>query len=293
MKKIILSGLLLGSVGVASEMDRNFDGYNYFAVGIEHFKYTEKFIYTFNGVYTAPSGKTYLKGEQVAVKSKIDVTNPVYISGGLIRFSDKWDLSMDLASTLKPNVTQEEWLDRGNDSVIVNNYATIMSNSLKFLLHYKLTNQHRLTAGVSYILNIFKRFNDPDAGTTTLVEETSTSAILNIGYWFESNTAALDGFRIKYEITAGLPVYQNVTNTAAPDLKYDNTAGFNFDTSLYVGYKVYKGLEIGLFGSYYYMYRDGETKTITDSDGKSQDVIWPTNITQNLKTGLQVTWKFK
>jgi len=285
MKKLLVLSLVAGSLLYAG--NRNFDGYSYFSIGAENFKYTEKFIYTFTSSYTAENGKTYLKGEQVAIKSKVNVTSPVYLSGGLIKFNDKWDLSMDFASTLKPNTTTEEWLDRGDDTTIVKNYATIMSNSMKFLLHYKLTNQHRLTFGFSYILNTFKRFNDPDAGTTQLVEETSATATLDVGYWFESATAAKKGFRIKYELTAGLPVYQDLQNTAAPELTFDNATGFNLDTSLYMGYTLFRGLEMGVFGNYSYMYRDGETKTYN-----GQTVIWPTNITQSLRGGLQVTWKF-
>jgi len=288
MKKLALISIA-AVTALFAQTDRSFDGYSYFAIGAENFQYTEKFIYTVNTTFTGENGKVYLKGEQVAIKSKINVTSPVYLSGGLIRFNDKWDLSMDFASTLKPNTTSEEWLDRGDDSVIVNNYATIMSNSMKFLMHYKLTNEHRLTFGFSYILNTFKRFNNPDdAQSTQLVEETSSTAVLDVGYWFESNTAAKNGFRIKYELTAGLPVYQDLKNTAAPDLTFDNADGFNLDTSLYVGYTLFRGLEMGLFTNYSYMYRSGETKT----DPKYGTVIWPTNITQSLRGGLQVTWKF-
>ncbi|WP_456480707.1 hypothetical protein [Nautilia sp.] len=288
MKRLLLLSLIASSaLFAANSDDRNFDGYSYFAMGVENFRYTEKFIYTFNSTYVSPSGKTYLKGQQVAVKSKVNVNSPVYLSGGVIRFNPKWDLSMDFASTLKPNQTTEDWLDRGDDSVITTNYATIMSNSMKFLLHYKLTNQHRLTFGFSYILNTFKRYNEPNSGTTQLVEETSSTATLDVGYWFESNTAAKNGFRIKYEITAGLPVYQDLKNTAAPGLSFNNTSGFNLDTSLYIGYTLLNGLEMGVFGNYSYMYRDGETKQYN-----GQTVIWPTNITQSLRGGLQVTWKF-
>jgi len=151
----------------------------------------------------------------------------------------------------------------------------------------KLTNEHRLTFGFSYILNTFKRFNDPDAKMTQLVEETSATATLDIGYWFESNTAAKEGLRIKYELTAGIPVYQDVENTAAPELSFNKAQGFNLDTSLGIGYTLFRGLELGVFANYSYMYRDGETK-----EYKGQTVIWPTNITQSLRGGLQVTWKF-
>ena len=286
MKKSLLLSLALSSLLFGAE--RNFDGYSYFAVGVENFSYSEKFIYTFANSYTSPSGKTYLPNQQVAIKSKINVNSPVYLSGGLIRFNDKWDLSMDFASTLKPNTTTEEWLNRGDDTTILSNYATIMSNSMKFLLHYKLTNEHRITFGFSYILNAFKRFDDPDTSTTTdLVEETSSTATLNLGYWFESNTAAKKGFRIKYQITGCFPVYQDLQNTAAPNLTFDNTTGFNFDTSIYFGYTLFKGFEAGIFTDYSYMYREGETKTYKD-----KTVIWPTNITQSIRGGLQVTWKF-
>jgi hypothetical protein len=286
MKKI----LILSSIAAITlfAADRNFDGYSYFATGVQHFEYTEKFIYTFKNAYVGENGKTYPKNSNVAIKSKLDVTNPVYMSGSLIRFTNNWDLSMDFASTLKPNETTEKWLDRGDDSTIVSNYATIMSNSMKFLLHYKFTNLHRVTFGFSYFLNTFKRYNDPSKSETQyLVEETSSTLVLNLGYWFESNTAALEGLRIKFNIEGGLPVYQNVKNTAAPSLTFNKTSGYNLSTGLTVGYTLFRGLEIDLFTNYSYMYRDGETK---HENGKT--IIWPTNITQSLDGGLQVTWKF-
>jgi len=287
MKKFLSLALIGASLFAA---DRNFDGYSYFAIGVENFKYTEKFVYTFSGYFTSPySGKTYPKNSEIAVKSKINVSSPVYLSGSLVRLNDKFDLSMDFTSTLKPNTTTEEWLDRSDDSVIVKNYATIMSNSMRFLLHYKLSNLHRLTTGFSYVLNTFKRFNNPDAGTTQLVEETTATATFDLGYWFESNTAGKNrnDLRFKYEITFGIPFYENVQNTAAPGITFTNKAGFNLDTSVYFGYTILKGLEVGLFSSYSYMYRDGGEKSY--NGGK---VIWPTNITQALRGGLQVSWKF-
>jgi len=286
MKKILtLSTVLISSLFAVN--NGNFDGYSYFTIGFENFKYSEKFIYTFQSTFKGDNGKVYVKDSSVAVKSKLNTTSPVYLSGGLIRFNDKWDLSMDFVSTLKPNVAEEEWLDRGDDSTITTNYATIMSNSMKFLMHYKITNNHRFTFGFNYILNIFKRFNNPDAGTTQLVEETTSTLVADIGYWFESNSAA-KGLRIKYELTGGIPIYENVENTAAPELEFNKAKGFNLDTSVYVGYTVYKGVELGIFGSYSYMYRDGDEKNY-----KNQKVIWPTNITQALRGGLQVTWKFR
>jgi len=287
MKKLLTLSVIAACAFAGNVKDRNFDGYSYFAVGIEHFEYNEKFIYQFKNAYIGENGKTYPAKSTVAVKSKLSVTNPVYLSGGLIRFTPKWDLSMDFASTLKPNETTEKWLDRGDDSTIMSNYATIMSNSMKFLLHYKFTNVHRLTFGFSYYLNTFKRYNNPDESTTQLVEETTSTLVLNLGYWFESNTAAKDGFRIKFNIEGGLPVYENVKNTAAPSVTFSKPTGFNFSSGLSVGYTLFRGLEMGLFTNYSYMYRDGDTKYVNGNK-----IIWPTNITQSLQGGLQVVWKF-
>ena len=289
MKKLLILSLSAAALLASTSKERNFDGYNYFAVGIEHFEYTEKFIYTFKSAYVGENGKTYPANSNVALKSKLNITQPVYLSGGLIRLNKKWDLSMDFSSTLKPNETTEKWLDRGDDSTIMSNYATITSNSMKFLMQYKLTNVHRLTFGFSYFLNSFKRYNNPEDASASqyLVEETTSSLVLNLGYWFESNTAAKNGFRIKFNIEGGLPVYEDVTNTAAPSLTFDNTTGFNFSSGLSVGYTLFKGVEMDLFTNYYYMYRDGQTKHLNN-----KTIIWPTNITQNFQGGLQFTWKF-
>jgi len=287
MKKILIISIAAACAFAANIKDRNFDGYSYFAVGMEHFEYNEKFIYTFKNAYQGENGKIYTANSNVAVKSDLSITQPVYLSGGLIRFNPKWDLSMDFSSTLKPNEAKEKWLDRGDDSTILSNYATIMSNSMKFLLQYKLTNMHRLTFGFSYFLNTFKRYNNPNQQTSQyLVEETASTLVLNLGYWFESNTAAKDGLRIKFNVEGGLPIYENVTNTAAPSLTFNNTTGFNFSTGLSVGYTIFRGVELDLFSNYLYMYRDGQTKNLNGNK-----VIWPTNITQELQGGLQVTWK--
>ena len=287
MKKTILLSVIAISSLIANE--RNFDGYSYFAVGIENFSYTEKFIYTFKNTYEGENGKTYPKNSNVAIKSQLTLSQPVYLSGGLVRLNNNWDLSMDFSSTLKPNEATEKWLDRGDDTTIVSNYATIMSNSMKFLLHYKFTNLHRVTFGFNYFLNTFKRYNDPEDSATSqyLVEETTSTLVLNLGYWFESNTAGKDGFRIKFNVEGGLPVYQNVTNTVAPNITFNKSSGYNINTGLTIGYPILKGLELGLFTNYSYMYRDGDKKEV---DGKT--IIWPTNITQNIQGGLQFTWKF-
>ena len=288
MKKLLALSLTTAALLASGTKDRNFDGYSYFAVGLEHFEYTEKFIYQFKNAFIGQNGKVYPANSNVALKSKLNITQPVYLSGGLIRFNNRWDLSMDFSSTLKPNQAKEEWLDRGDDSTIMSNYATIASNSMRFLMQYKLTNVHRITFGFSYFLNSFKRYNNPeDKGSQYLVEETASTLALDLGYWFESNTAAKDGWRIKFNVEGGLPVYENVTNTAVPSLTFNGATGFNFSSGLSVGYTLFRGLEMDLFSNYYYMYRNGQTK-----HSRTQTIIWPTNITQNLQGGLQFTWKF-
>ena len=288
MKKILLLGsLVLSSMAYDSSM---YKGYSYFGAGVEKFTYSEKFLYTFRTPYKGDNGRQYKTDEKVAVKSESKSTNIVYVSGGLIEMTPKWDLSMDFASTLKPQIVDEEWNDRSDDSTIMKNNSTIFSNSMTFLLHYKLTDNHRITFGANYILNVFKRFSDPDEnGNQDLTEETVATLMADIGYWFESAPVTRsEGFRLKYNLTFGLPIYENVTNTGAPGVEITDTAGYNIDTSVYVGYTLFKGLEVGVFTSYSYMYRDGDT-----TNYKGQQIIWPTNITQAVRGGLQVAWKFE
>ena len=91
--KILKSSLLaltLSSVLVADNYE-----YSYFGVGNETFNYSEI---------------GHKNSTNVNFKSEAKTSSPVYKSGTVLQFMDKFVLSMDLMTTLSQSETTENWI---------------------------------------------------------------------------------------------------------------------------------------------------------------------------------------
>ena len=275
MKKGILKLLALAAVfNISWAGEPGFDGYSYMAVGLNNVKYKEE-VTTLSG--------THVNSEAVS-------TDIYYITGGLVRLSDRYDFSYDLASTLYPNDLDEDVYING---IYQTNKADILLNNMTFLLHYKLTNSHRIVGGVQYVLNTYKRFDfisDPNQG---VVEERSASLIVNGGYWYESSPAAVKGLRITVKALIGLPVWQKTTNTNITAVDFSDAGGYNGQLSLWFNYTVFPGLEIGAGIGYDYMYREGGGPKQAVISGTVRNIYWPENTTETLYGAFCVTWNFR
>ncbi len=269
--------------------DGKYDGYSYFSVGMQNITYKEKFFSTTSNAN---------------VNSIAEATSPVYISGGLMRVNDQYDFSMDIASTMLPSKSDEEWKIGG--ALAQTNSFDAMINSMAFLGHYKFTDNHRFVLGTTYTLNSYKRYTWKDETgkelpekTTDLVtgatiyapigltEERVATLYATTGYWYESIPHATKGqVRLKANALIGLPVWNQASNTAFEKMTFNSTSGYKFETNFYAGYPIISGLELGAFAGYSQQKKSG---TDVASDGHTK---WPENTLGIWQTGLSLVWNF-
>lgn len=276
MKKKLLLFIPLAAAVSLSAGERYFDGYSYAGIGFENAMYQETLFVPGLG----------------SVNSKAAVSSPVYSSGTLVNVNDRYDVSLDFSSTLLPSKTTEDW--NGPNGALQRNDYDLLTNNAMILVHYKITPQHRIVAGPGYTLNIFKRYNwvklDPIVSVPVgVIEERSASLSGTLGYWYESKTAAAEGWRFKGHALLGLPVWQQTNNTASGgDVVFNNVGGYNTDVSLYAGYTLFKGFEIGAFVGGNYQKRNGGSQF----DSLGNNVVWPKNRLTIYRGGLNAVWKF-
>jgi len=276
MKKLILTTLLPLAVFANAEGEK-YSSYNYFSIGSENIAYNEDI--------TTSSGDV--------VHSEAKATSPVYLSGMLGRVNDTFDFSIDMSSTLLPTQASETW--NVNSALAQQNQFDAMISSMQILGHYKMDNKNRVVFGPTYKLNSFKRYNfkdqygntllDSDGAKLGLIQERVATLYATVGYWFESGPhASADTIRYKLNAVFGLPIWNSASNTGFEKVTFNSTNGYKFEGNAYMGYPIYKGLELGLFAGYSYQKKSG---TDVASDGHTK---WPANNLTILQTGLSLVW---
>jgi len=259
---LILAAILAATVAGARDAE-SYDGYSYFSVGVQSMSYEEH-----NPTYD----------------SLAKVTNPIYRSGSLLKITDTIDISLDFLSTVVPNETEETWKKNGNP--FQTNKVQVIFSSIEGAVQYKVTQNHRLLAGFGYSLNSYKRY-DINRSTTTesVIEELISSLKFQVGYAYESRTAGIKGWRISGRAIAGLPIFQQATNTLFPGATFNDTEGYDLNALVSLGYTVYTGLEIGVYGGYNYSYKKG-----SQQEYQGGTLSWPENYFKSYEGGVQLSW---
>jgi len=281
MKKIVSLFVSLAlAVTLQAEEAEYYRGYNYISVGVQQIHYEERITLS-DGTY---------------VKSSADASSPVYISGSLIRINDKYDFSIDISSTLLPSQIDEKWYADG--AYVQKNKFDALITNMQFLGHYKVTDNHRLLFGALYKLDSFKRYDfrdtngNPILDATTgaklgLTEERVATLYAAIGYGYESAPFGVkNGFRFKGELIYAHALWSDATNTGFTEVSFDSINSYKVSASGYVGYTVYKNIEVGCFLSY-----SREEKNGVDV-ADDQHTKWPENTLDLLQGGLSVVWNF-
>ena len=275
MSKLHVLIIMFSLFGFSSNAfaEREFDGYSYLSIQYARTSYSENTNNRFNGK---------------KIKTNVEVTSPIYLSGGLFKINKSYDFSLDAKSTLMPQNDKEKWTA---DKKLQENDFDIMINDLQGLIHYKFTNRHRLVFGGGFNLNTFKRYNFESFNANVaeplgVVEERIAILSGRAGYVYESNTAALKGFRYRVSVIGGVPIWLAASNTYSNKVKFNDKGGYFGELGGYIGYAVMKNIEVGISASYNYMFLEGGEES---SDGAT--VEWPENKTKTLSMGLQLTWK--
>lgn len=255
------------------------DGYSYLRVAVQNMKYKEHYVY---------------KNDNGAIK-KGDVqendfsgTNIVYMGGGLSRINDQYDFSLDSISTLIPSEIDEKWT-LNQATINQKNRATIDFTQVNLLLHQKYGKHHRAVGGIEFKKLAFERYDydtiqdiPDDKLPLVNIRERLSSLSLDAGYWYESKSVGIGGIRYMTKALVKIPFWQKAENTAHPDITFSDVSGYDVELDGELAYTIYPNIELGLLGSYGYIYRTGQDKGT---------IHWPENTYTSYTTGLSVNWK--
>jgi len=277
---LVFFSIALAGNALADQIE--FDGYSYFVIGKESLNYQENPI-------------------SQGVSTDTSINNIAIRTGGLYPINDIMDFSIDTSTTLLPATAFETWSvnsDSSGDALraflpypnrpVQQNDFRLSTSSFQALAHYKHRDQFRSVYGVNFSLDSFKRFNwtTSQGGSVVLTEgavEEDTS-ILNavIGLDYESDGLARHGNRWQMRVLYLKPVWRNTLNTSNPKNTFTSTSGFGISIQGAYNFRIYKGIEVGIFSSYAYRYEDSEIQG---------NIELPKNTFSNLFTGVQLSWK--
>lgn len=278
-------GLSLVSGAVLADMKPKDNGFSFFTAGFESFQYEEKV-------------------SLADVNTKVTVTNPVLMTGGLFEVNPNWDFSIRAESSLFPGNSQESWQVNSGSSVgtltsannpIQTNQFTMTNSSTQLLSQYKLTPQIRLLLGGQYALFTFKRYqfatDYPNTISITdgVVEESTGSLDLNMGAAFESDTSVQSNYRFFGSITLDKPVYRKLVNSNAPDVTFSSTDGYGITAFGGASYQLTKQVHLGVVMMVGYRQTGKEIKV---NPATNLQIEIPENTILQTKYGLSFIYKF-
>ncbi len=271
MTKRLLLISLLASQSLYS--DKKY-GYSYLAAGMQSTIYSQNFD-TSAGEYSLKS----------------DITTPYYITGNLTRINSRYGFEIIAASTLFAN-SAKEYVHSNNATTKHDLEMTLTDISLT--LHYKPVNEyHRATFGLKYNYEVQKRYNftQEEIKNIGIIENKIASFSLNAGYLYTSKIlTGTKGWHYRAGTSMGLPIFAVTADTYPPEsFNAGTTWGYLFNMNGYVGYTVYKGLELGVYSDYAYRVRFDEVR-YQDAMG---NVIKSSNShTNRFNYGLMASWSY-
>ncbi len=277
MKKIILY-LLLSSILFAHEINEENEntqyGYSYLAIGTQNTFYNQIFN-SQDGDYTLSSTSS----------------SPYYTTATLTRVNELIGFEIYAASTLFATTTTE-------DVTATNLNAThkldFTMTDIALTIHYKPINEYnRITLGARYTYEVLKRydFREESSVSVDMVENRIASISLDVGYLYTSKIyTGTKGYHYRIGISVGVPFYAITADTYPPEsFEMGSSWGYKFNATSYLGYTIYKGLEIGAYADAMHRvrfdqihYEDATGTTITSKNS---------NMT-TLNYGLMASWSF-
>jgi hypothetical protein len=265
--------------------DKSF-AYSFVAIGVENIHYEESV-------------------SQIPVTTDVTVTNPVLTTGGLYTFNDEWDFTIIAMSTMSSNISTEDW--RVNGGSVGNAFKDefnlssnhLQSNDFTFTtartnvsLHYKLTPKWRWVLDGEFSYKTFKRSNfdafSEDFIISNVVEESVSDLSLSTGIGYESGSVENNEPQLSFKMTAGLPVWNETTNTEYQGVVFKNQRGYDFELNASYYYPLYQGLSMGVFVNYHLSERDGMS---VENDSFSLEL--PKNTLQATRAGVGFKWNFE
>ena len=224
-----------------------------------------------------------------ALKSKI--TSPYYITGNLTRINSTFGFEIVVASTLFAESTAEEV---HSDNAITQHDIEMTLTDISLTLHYKPVNEfHRATFGFKYNYEVQKRYNfkQEELNNIGIIENKIASFSLNAGYLYSSKIlTGTKGWHYRVGTSAGIPIFAVTADTYPPNsYEMGTTWGYLINANGYLGYTVYKGLEIGIYTDYMYRVRFDEVRY---QDALGNTIESSNSYTDRFNYGFMASWSY-
>lgn len=199
----------------------------------------------------------------VPAESRARVTNPLLITGAVYALNADSLLSLDSETTFAPTTVTEKWTATTGsingvtltDPVLQTNRFSLQESSTRMLLHYRVRQQLFAVGGPSFHSQSFKRFgfqagadNVTSLPVDRTVEESISEVLLHLGVALESERVRNSRDHYSLHLTAGLPVWRRVENTAFPAHSFNGTGGLDLSLAARYSHALVPNVHVGLWG---------------------------------------------
>ncbi len=245
------------------------EGYSFFGAGFDILDYEEN---------TTP----IIAGKSIDVETD-SALNFTQQSGAYVAIDDDWGFYLVTSSTLGESSSAEEWLI---DEVRVRtNKVSFERQRLGFLASHRMSESGFLLFGAQYGKNEFKRFAaklTPQAADYGIDETTFSAGTVSENVWdlslvagYESSTifnSRQPGWRHQLQLTGGIPLYTNITNTDVNEGSSfsESFNGFQLRLNWVYGYQFNDDMILAFSFDMGYSQRDAISRDFIDDSGATE-----------------------
>lgn len=253
----------------------------------------------------------YSEHSEIGIRSESKSSTALLITGALYAVHPDFLVSLDNASSFAPANTTETWLATGatlpyefdevnhlyeqravNGPLLQTNRFSLSQNNTRLLAHYRATGPLFLVGGVNFHSQSFKRFKyqvfQPDfvdaryVNATTVVEETSSELLAEIGVALESERVKDTPTHYSLRASVAKPLWRQLQNTGAPDLRFNSTVGWDVNLEGRYSVAINSVAHIGGWAQYSFAERGRQSYG-------SQEL--PVAHTRSVAYGIELLWK--
>jgi len=253
------------------------------------------------------------KASTLPVKTSVDVTNPLIITGALYAVSDDLLISLDAEATFAADTTTEKWKATSNNfagtpltnNILQEDQFKLQQSGTRLLGHYRLQDHWFLITGPAFRSQTFKRFgfqagvdNATNIMSSQVVEESSSEILWQLGVALESEQLKDSKTHYSARLYTGIPLWREVENTLITSHTFDSTSGQDWVLEGRYSYAVHPKIHVGVWGQYSLSTRGSQKTCIAALGGNSaacgvnqSQAELPKSELRGLGYGIELLWK--
>ena len=248
------------------------------------------------GAQTTFYKENYISSNGDEIHSEFVTTSPYILTGSQTRINRKFSFSIMAASTLFSSSSKEEYFN--NDVAFDTHKATYTLTELAVNVQYRINKLQQLSFGANYTYESLKRYAYSSAAlqdiNASMIESRVATLNTTVGYRYSNHSKAGENrWRYVLSIEAGLPILIGRSSTLDTyrrnQLALDQ--GYSIKPNIYLGYKLIKGLEFGMYMDYLFKYRHENFPTSYTSS-ESHQVTLVDSYQSNTRYGLALSWNY-